>query len=78
MDTPYSGSNAYHPFNLIVDSAGTAHIPYVYVAKQNGRTSDERYRKGGGARHGPGVEPGRDSRRGPGHRRAVAVGGAEH
>ena len=36
VDTPFTGSNAYHPFNLIVDSAGTAHILYVYVAKQNG------------------------------------------
>jgi hypothetical protein len=34
VDTPYSGSNAYHPFNLIVDSAGTAHVLYVYVARQ--------------------------------------------
>ncbi|HEV8122345.1 MAG TPA: hypothetical protein VGQ67_15225, partial [Candidatus Polarisedimenticolia bacterium] len=45
VDTPFSGSNAYHPFNLVVDSAGTAHILYVYVAKQNGPTNDERYRK---------------------------------
>ena len=45
VDTPFSASNAYHPFNLVVDGAGTAHVHYVYVARQNGPTNDERYRK---------------------------------
>ena len=77
VDTPFSASNTYHPFDLIVDSTGTAHVHYVYVANTNGPTSDERYKRRprpAPSRRGARPHPRLGSRNGL----AVAVGRPEH